>query len=160
MRRATLAALMLVLLTIPVLAAPRDSGEAVHVDRRNRAAQGMDVVAYWTLEVGAAPVRGREEFSYQWRGATWLFASQENLDAFKTDPERYAPQYGAYCSNAMSQNTLAAVDARVWLIQDDELFLFARQKGRESWLTDPSGAEDRADENWPGQRDRLLRAAP
>jgi YHS domain-containing protein len=29
-------------------------------------------------------------------GAEWRFASAEHLDLFKSNPEKYAPQYGGY----------------------------------------------------------------
>ena len=82
MKQMTLIVAVLTLVTCGVVAAPRDSGEAMHVDRQGRAAQGMDVVAYRSLDVDAPPVPGREEFSCEWRGATWLFSTQENLEVF------------------------------------------------------------------------------
>ena len=29
------------------------------------------------------------------------FSSQKNLDMFKSDPEKYAPQFGGYCAYGM-----------------------------------------------------------
>ena len=57
------------------------------------AIDGYDVVAYFTL--GEA-TEGDSDFSHEWNGATWRFATAEHLEAFKADPEKYAPQYGGY----------------------------------------------------------------
>ena len=60
----------------------------------NTAIKGYDAVAYHTDH---KPVKGNKDYSFEWMGAKWLFASQDHLNQFKADPERYAPQYGGYC---------------------------------------------------------------
>ena len=67
--------------------------QSINADERGVAIKGYDPVAYFTEE---KPVRGREEFSFEWKGARWLFASKEHRDLFEKDPEKYAPQYGGY----------------------------------------------------------------
>ena len=57
------------------------------------AIRGYDAVAYFQQ---SQPVKGSSQLSYQWQGATWLFASAENRDRFQADPERYAPQFGGF----------------------------------------------------------------
>jgi YHS domain-containing protein len=57
------------------------------------AIKGYDTVAYHTE--GRA-VMGKDEFSYEWNGAKWIFASAANRDLFAANPKRYAPQYGGY----------------------------------------------------------------
>lgn len=57
------------------------------------ALKGYDPVAYFTM---GKPVKGNEQFGYDWNGARWLFASQEHRNLFKATPEKYAPQYGGY----------------------------------------------------------------
>jgi len=57
------------------------------------AIKGYDPVAYFTL---GKPVKGDKEFTYQWNGASWLFASKDHIDLFSSSPEKYAPQYGGY----------------------------------------------------------------
>ena len=41
------------------------------------AIRGYDPVAY---HLQAQPVKGSPQFSYQWRGATWLFATAKNRE--------------------------------------------------------------------------------
>lgn len=57
------------------------------------AIKGFDPVAYFT---DGKPVKGSDQFPYEWNGAKWLFSSQEHLDLFSSDPDKYAPQYGGY----------------------------------------------------------------
>jgi YHS domain-containing protein len=57
------------------------------------AIKGFDPVAYFTV---GEPVKGDNRFSYQWKGATWLFSNEGNRELFMNAPERYAPQYGGY----------------------------------------------------------------
>ena len=57
------------------------------------AAKGYDVVAYFT---DGKPVPGSPAHAYKWQGVTYRFASDGHRDAFKRQPEKYAPQYGGY----------------------------------------------------------------
>lgn len=72
---------------------PGYTHEPINTDPRGVAIEGYDPAGYFTQ--GKA-VEGSEEFSYHWMGATWHFASSEHLEMFKSNPERYAPQYGGY----------------------------------------------------------------
>ena len=56
-------------------------------------------------------------------GATWQFASANNLAAFKADSQAYAPQYGGYCAWAVSGGYTASSDPQAWRIHDGKLFL-------------------------------------
>ena len=57
------------------------------------AIKGYDPVAYFKL---GKPVEGKKELEYKWRDARWRFANEDHLRLFKSDPEKYAPQYGGY----------------------------------------------------------------
>jgi YHS domain-containing protein len=54
------------------------------------ALKGYDPVAYFTDE---HPTKGEDQYSFQWKGVTYRFASAENLQRFQADPEKYLPQY-------------------------------------------------------------------
>ncbi len=51
--------------------------------------EGYDAVAYFAVN---SAVKGDAKYAYVWKGAKWLFSSEENMDKFKADPEAYAPQ--------------------------------------------------------------------
>jgi YHS domain-containing protein len=57
------------------------------------AMKGYDPVAYFTM---GKPVKGVSQFSFDWKGAKWIFSSREHLDLFSANPKKYAPQYGGY----------------------------------------------------------------
>ena len=57
------------------------------------AIKGYDPVAYFTM---GRPVKGQEELQYQWQGARWYFATNEHLELFRENPEKFAPKYGGY----------------------------------------------------------------
>ena len=63
----------------------------------DKAIKGYDTVAYFTE---GKPIKGKEQFSIEYMKATWLFSSQQNLDLFTGNPQKYAPQYGGYCAYA------------------------------------------------------------
>lgn len=147
--------LFAILVGLPLVGRPRDSGQAVNVDRKGYAAFGADVVAYRFLEQGDKAVKGTRDLSYEWKGAIWLFSTAENLEAFRRDPENYAPHYGGYCANAMSQDILAESDPNAWHLQDGELFLFNKKRGRNTWLDNSTSNIGLADGNWPDHSERL-----
>lgn len=111
------------------------------------AVRGTDVVAYFTQ--GKA-VAGDEEFSHDWRGVTWLFASAEHRDQFAANPEAYAPAYGGYCAWAVSQGYTAPIDPNAWAIVDDQLYLNFNRNVQRRWERDIPGNIAKADANWPG----------
>jgi YHS domain-containing protein len=110
------------------------------------AIRGYDAVAYY---LQSAPVKGSSQFTYQWRGATWLFASAENRDRFQADPERYAPQYGGYCAYAVSKGHTASIDPEAWKIVDGKLYLNYSKGVQKKWGQDVPGNIVKADKNWP-----------
>jgi len=108
---------------------------------------GYDSVAYFK---DGKPVEGKAEFSMEYKGATWRFASQANLDAFKADPTAYAPQYGGYCAWAVSQGYTASGDPHVWTIVNNKLYLNYDKSVQTKWEKDIPGFIAKADKNWPG----------
>lgn len=112
----------------------------------DEAIKGYDTVAYFTEN---KPVKGKEEFSIKYNEATWLFSSQENLDLFTADPEKYAPQYGGYCAYAVSQNSTASIKPELFTIQDGKLYLNYNESINEKWRANKTEFIELADQNWP-----------
>lgn len=110
------------------------------------AAGGYDVVAYFTE---GRPVEGRSEFTTEWKGATWRFASRENLEAFKVDPEAFAPQYGGYCAYGVSEGYAVKGEPEIWKIVAGKLYLNYSKAVQKSWEEDIPGHIAKADANWP-----------
>jgi YHS domain-containing protein len=109
--------------------------------------KGYDAVAYFTE---GKPVQGSKDFSYDWKGVTWLFASAEHRDLFKAQPEKYAPQYGAYCSWGVAQGKLFDVDpVHAWKIVDGKLYMNFNSDIEATWEKDIPGFITKAEKNWP-----------
>ncbi|MGI9311627.1 MAG: YHS domain-containing (seleno)protein, partial [bacterium] len=96
-----------------------------------------------------APVKGKKNFKTQYMDANWLFASQENLDKFLAEPEKYAPQYGGYCAWAVAQGKTASGDPLLWTVHDDKLYLNYDQEINERWRADMENFIVAGDGNWP-----------
>ncbi len=111
------------------------------------AIKGYDPVAYFKQD---QPVKGSEDYSYEWMEATWYFSSKENLDAFKESPEAYAPQYGGYCAYAISQGYTARIEPEAWKIVDGKLYLNYNQQIKKKWEANETEFIESADKNWPG----------
>lgn len=109
------------------------------------AIRGYDPVAY---HVAKEPRKGDPNYSIEHNGATWYFESATNKSLFTSDPTRYAPQYGGYCSYAMSKGFIVSIDPDAWTIVDDKLYLNYSLGVRKTWLKDVSGYVEKADSNW------------
>ena len=110
---------------------------------------GADPVAYFSAADEGDFVAGSAEYAYEWKGATWQFASAENRDAFAADPEQYAPQYGGHCAWAAAQDAIAAIDPSAWKVVDGKLYLNLNKKIQARWEEDVSSNIAKADTNWP-----------
>ena len=108
------------------------------------AISGYDTVAYHT--VGEA-MAGQQSFAHNWQDAIWLFSSAEHRELFAADPEAFAPQFGGFCSTAMTYGTAAKADPTVWAIVDGKLYLnyddYARELFHENLADNIAKAEDK-----------------
>ena len=110
--------------------------------RGDTAILGYDPVAYFTV---GKPAKGQQQFAHDWMGAKWKFASQANLDLFKADPEKYAPQYGGYCAYGVAQDNLVSIEPDRFSVIDGKLYLNYNDEVQATWLKDPAGYIKQAD---------------
>ena len=120
--------------------------DAVYTARfSDTAVGGYDPVSFFRGE----GVKGSKRFTAEHDGAEFRFASQENLDAFLSDPDRYAPQFGGYCAWAVAEGKLAPGDPAFATVVDGKLYLNFNQQVQDTWNTDRAGFIARAEANWP-----------
>ena len=112
----------------------------------NEALRGYDTVAYFTE---GRPIEGSDDFTTEYMGATWKFSSQQHLDLFLADPEKYAPQYGGYCAWAMSNGDTASAEPDLWTIHEGKLYLNYSKRVNRRWQEDIPGFISKADQHWP-----------
>ena len=113
----------------------------------NDAMQGYDTVAYFTV---GKPVKGESQMSTMYQGARWLFSSEENLQAFSANPERYMPQFGGYCAFSVAKGKIVKGDATLWVIVDDKLYVNYNKGIHKLWLKQPEKMINKGNGNWPG----------
>ena len=126
----------------------------------NVAANGYDLVSYFNATV---PSPGLQEYSIDHNGTKYHFSNNENMVAFKSDPDKYLPAYGGYCAYAMANDgNLMLSNPDKYEIQDGKLYLFfdnfltSIQGGlQKEWNTDPKGYKNLADKNWVRHIDNL-----
>jgi len=111
-----------------------------------KAINGYDAVAYFSDN---RPVKGHDSLSTEWNNSTWFFSTKENRDAFKKNPELYAPQYGGYCSYGTSNGYKAPTQPDAWTIVEGKLYFNYNKKVKESWDKDQKKLIEKANLNWP-----------
>ena len=111
----------------------------------NKAINGYDAVAFFKE---SKPVMGNKSFAYDWKGATWNFASQENMEAFKADPEKYAPQYGGYCAYGTAEGHKAPTKPETFTIVDGKLYFNYNLDVKKEWDKSQASLIQKADTAW------------
>ncbi len=83
------------------------------------------------------------------RGHVWRFANARNRQRFVQNPDSYMPQFGGFCSFAVSKGVTANISPDAWHIEDDRLYLFADKKVRGEWVNNiDEGSMNDSVENW------------
>lgn len=118
----------------------------VNTDENGVILQGYDVLSYFE---NTKPEKGSPDFTTRYNGATYWFMSQEHADKFKDSPEKYAPQYGAFCGYAVSLNKLRPVDPTIFQIDNGKLILQHTQNAYTLFNKDLAANIVKADTNWP-----------
>ena len=106
---------------------------------------GADAVAYF---VQSQYVSGQPNISYEWKGATFLFSSEEHREAFIREPDKYVPQYGGYCAYAMAKGQMVEIDPEAFSIVDEKLYLNLSIGVRATWESNIESFIDQADNFW------------
>ena len=118
----------------------------VAMDKQGHAISGYDAVSYFS---GTGPTKGNPEFSQEWNGAVWLFATAANRDAFAANPEAYAPQFGGYCAWAITMGQTAKADPRVYEVYEGELYMNLSKGVQKKWQKNRTKSIAAGRNNWP-----------
>jgi hypothetical protein len=70
------------------------------------------------------------------------------LEAFKANPEKYAPQYGGFCAYGTSEGHKAPTQPDAWTIVNDKLYFNYNKDVKVLWNKNQSERIKKADENW------------
>jgi YHS domain-containing protein len=138
---------LLILSVIAVLASAQIHAQKSAVfSSSSKAIRGYDPVAYFTENKA---VKGSSELVYNWMNANWYFSTQQNLDMFKADPDKFAPQYGGYCAYGCSEGHKAPTDPEAFTIVNGKLYLNYNLNVRKIWRQDTDKKIELADMQWP-----------
>ena len=116
------------------------------------ALDGFDPVSYF---VDGGPKPGLPEYELVWNGVAWRFASAANLEAFRRDPETYAPRFGGYDAGAVARGLTVRGNPWLSIVRTDGLYLFRTDHDRARFVADPRIAQ-RASERWATVRSGLV----
>ena len=127
-------------------------GFAQHIDynkEKGYGANGYDVVSYFSNKA----VKGKTIYNYTFDHIDYKFSSEENLEKFKANPNKFVPQYGGWCAYAMAVNgEKVTINPKAFEIRNDKLYLFYNKlftNTLESWLKEkPNELVIKADKNW------------
>ena len=89
--------------------------------------RGNDPISYFTA---GRPIAGRPDIKTEHRGFTYRFASEESLRQFITNPERYVPQFGGFCTNGMAYAVPIAGETDSFKIIDGRLYMFGGARSK------------------------------
>jgi len=118
------------------------------------AVAGYDVVAYHALPQSPlgtsqpAAVPGRAEFKAEFGGATYLFSTAANRDAFMAEPAKFAPQFDGHCAFGAANGGKVPGNPNLWRIVDGKLYLNVRQSVVARFEADIPGTLTKAQSNW------------
>lgn len=133
----------LVLLGFFALEESAMAGELVDAPRVSL--RGYDPVSYFTE---GKPEKGDPAFRAEYDNATYWFKSSEHRSLFVTDPERYAPQFGGFCTIDLSRGLVTEPDPEAWAIADGKLYVFGKKRGPSLFAENGSEYVPLATKNW------------
>lgn len=119
----------------------------INVNDNDLAIHGYDPVSYFTQ---SKATKGNSNYSATFEGAIYHFSTKANRDKFKSDPEKFAPQFGGYCAMGVALNQKFDVDPAAWYIENGKLYLNLNKTVQNKWMEDVSGHIATADRTWNG----------
>jgi YHS domain-containing protein len=120
-------------------------GGAFAESPRRRALWGYDPVSYFTA---GHPEPGSAQFSFPFDDTDYWFASEEHRKMFAADPERYAPQFKAYCALSVARGLKVEADPEAWTIWNGKLYVFGTKDALSEFKANPGAIVDKANAAW------------
>lgn len=122
------------------------STSVINVDAQRVILNGYDAVAYFSKGL---PTQGSKNFAVEHEGATYYFASAENMKAFQANPAKFAPQFGGYCAMGAALGKKLDIDPTQFKVVDGKLYLNVNADVFMKWSEDVPGYIVKANAKWP-----------
>lgn len=134
--------------------------QPVRVDIHGAAIDGYSPVSYFTV---GEPRIGDPAYASSFQGVSYWMASLEEQELFESDPAKYIPAHGGWCTLMMGgSGRRTPGHPESWAIVDDRLMLFwsgdtpeTKGMGMSNWISNTGGTEEgalevvaKADLNW------------
>jgi YHS domain-containing protein len=117
--------------------------------KKGYVAEGYDVVSYFSNTAE----KGDTAYTATFEGVKFKFVSKQNLETFKSAPNKYIPAYGGFCAYALgTKGERVAINPETFEIRNGKLYLFYNAWGTNTFkMWQEEGAEqlkEKADKNW------------
>lgn len=106
---------------------------------------GVDPVAF--IEIGNR-IEGSAAFTAVHEGVAYYLSSQANLESFKRNPGRYAPQNGGFCTFGVSVGKKFDGNPRYAAVEGGKLYVFLSEDILQAFQKDRAGTIAKAEANW------------
>jgi len=106
---------------------------------------GVDPVAF--IEIGNR-IDGTAKYTAVHDGVAYYFSSQENMNAFRRSPAKYAPAYGGFCTFGVSVGKKFDGDPQFADVRNGKLYVFLNEEIFRMYQKDKDGAIAKAGKNW------------
>ena len=119
----------------------------INLNQHKVAVSGYDIISYHQSK----PMLGREDYKVTYQDAIYLFKNETHKNKFKSNPEKYIPQYGGWCAYAMGKNgEKVKIDPQSYTLEQGKLYLFyksAFNDTRKKWINNTESLKSKANEN-------------
>jgi len=102
--------------------------------KKEVALDGYCPVAYVAMKKA---VKGKQEYSTNYKGKTYHFAAKKAVAMFEKDPSKFLPSYDGYCATAMSMGKEVKSDPKIFSLYKGHTYLFSTEKAKEMFDKDP-----------------------
>jgi len=110
------------------------------------AIKGYDPMCYYLQNKA---IKGNPEIGLKWMGRQWHFSSEENKILFARSPEKYATNYGGFCSFGVGLGITLDGDPEVWQLMDNKVHFFFNQGAKDDFLKSLSNSyRAKVNANW------------
>ncbi len=87
---------------------PKDRALGPFFGTNGLALRSYDPVAYF---IDDKPVKGSPEYEWEWGGVTWRFATADNRERFRNNPERFAPRTAGFVPGPWPTTTFLCLES-------------------------------------------------
>lgn len=106
------------------------AAELSEADKGNVSIDGYSPVSYFTKNKAEI---GRSEYAVEHDGKVYFLTSQEQVEIFNQDPDKYRPRHRA-CAYSLAYGMVLPLDPRSFKIVGGHLLLFHRSEEKDALL--------------------------